>query len=94
MILYLSFSTSTVRPQVSIALPDLMVVLGDEASFECQASGDPAPELLWRRLFDNSALPVQQSSSGDNRSTFKVLVTHVLSFFLLLIIKYIFDAVD
>ena len=51
-----------------------MVVVGDEASFECQASGDPTPELLWRRLSDNSVLPVQQSTGGDNRSTFKVLV--------------------
>ena len=67
-----------VRPQVSIAQTDLVAVLGEEASFECHASGDPAPRLTWHRLLDQGGAgggtnaPVEAKSDEDHRSGFKV----------------------
>ena len=71
---------STVRPQVSVPHTELVVTLGEEAVFECQASGDPAPKLAWRRLNSNDGgttaaaadSPAVKSDDTANRSTFKV----------------------
>ena len=72
-----------VRPQVSVPHSELVVVLGEEATFECQASGDPTPKLVWRRRLDSSndggggisgaSTPLPAKSDQNNRSTFKVL---------------------
>jgi hypothetical protein len=70
---------STVRPQVSVPHTELVVTLGEEAVFECQASGDPAPKLAWRRLNSNDGgmtaaadSPAVKSDDTANRSIFKV----------------------
>ncbi len=67
---------------MSIPQPDLVVVLGEEASFECHASGDPAVRLVWRRLLDegggsSSDTPLD-AKLDDNRSSFKVLHIYTL----------------
>lgn len=61
-----------VRPQVSVPHAELVIVLGEEAVFECQASGDPAPRLLWRRLDSSESSTPVKSDDTTNRSTFKV----------------------
>ena len=70
-----------VRPQVSVPHTELDVVLGEEATFECQASGDPAPKLVWRRLDEASGgggsssgqgAPLPAKTDDTNRSIFKV----------------------
>uniref|UniRef100_A0A0P4YGA7 Receptor-type tyrosine-protein phosphatase alpha n=1 Tax=Daphnia magna TaxID=35525 RepID=A0A0P4YGA7_9CRUS len=61
-----------VRPQVSVPHAELVIVLGEEAVFECQASGDPAPRLLWRRLDSSESSTPVKSDDTTNRSTFKI----------------------
>lgn len=69
---------------MSIPQPDLVVVLGEEASFECHASGDPAVRLVWRRLLDEGGVGSSGSDTpldaklDDNRSSFKVLHIYTL----------------
>lgn len=84
-------STLVVRPQVSVPNTELVVVLGEEATFECQASGDPAPKLVWRRLDQDGVsggggapLPVTKSDD-NNRSIYKVM--HSFDFFHFALIK-------
>lgn len=69
----LCLSVCAVRPQVSVPHAELVVVLGEEATFECQASGDPAPKLVWRRLDASTRdAPFPAKADDNNRSIFKV----------------------
>ena len=63
----------TVRPQASIVNKEVVVILGEEAIFKCNASGDPTPSLVWRRL--DAPLPAGRARATENRSGLKVM-TH------------------
>lgn len=49
----------------------MAVILGEDAIFACNASGDPAPSLMWRRL--DGPLPAGRARATENRSGLKVI---------------------
>ena len=50
---------------MSVSAKDMVVILGEDVVFECNASGDPMPSLLWRRT--GAPLPAGRSRPADNR---------------------------
>lgn len=62
--------TLLVRPRVSIKEMKVVAVVGDDAVFECEASGDPQPTLTWRRI--DGLLPAGRARPTSDRSGLKV----------------------
>ena len=52
-----TFVRFAVKPDISREPEDLTVRAGDAASFSCSVSGDPRPEVTWRRERDPDSAP-------------------------------------
>lgn len=49
---------------------DLTVLVGSDASFECSASGDPSPQVVWRR--QEGFLPAGRARSTESRTGLRI----------------------
>ena len=52
-----------VRPVVVRPPQDVTALVGSDATFECGASGDPTPHVVWRR--QDGPLPAGRARSTD-----------------------------
>ena len=49
---------------------DVTALVGSDATFECGASGDPTPHVVWRRL--DGALPAGRARSTESRTGLRI----------------------
>lgn len=61
---------NTVRPAVTRPPQDVTALVGSDVSFDCGATGDPAPHVNWR--MQDGVLPAGRARLTDNRTGLRI----------------------